>query len=281
MDKVVTIIVFSIFLLVPVGIDSAFGQMGGTIGDTVFLDQDDDGVQDAGEIGIPGVTVTMDCVSEALRTTTTDADGKYLFEFVPLDEPCTVDADEATVVGLIPGNNCPERFSVILTSAAPSFLGADFCFISLGTIGDTVFLDQDDDGVQDAGEIGIPGVTVTMDCVSEALRTTTTDADGKYLFEFVPLDEPCTVDADEATVVGLIPGNNCPERFSVILTSAAPSFLGADFCFIEEMAIAGEFLPIDSTALFLAGLSQSAIWMIPTVLGLAGAGVIIRHKLRD
>ena len=43
--------------------------------------------------------------------------------------------------------------------------------------------------------------------------------------------------------------------------------------------VAGELLPIDSTALFLAGLSANAVWMIPTVLGLAGAGVIIRAKL--
>ena len=43
--------------------------------------------------------------------------------------------------------------------------------------------------------------------------------------------------------------------------------------------VAGELLPIDNTALFLAGLSSSAVWIIPTLAGLAGAGVIIRQKL--
>ena len=43
--------------------------------------------------------------------------------------------------------------------------------------------------------------------------------------------------------------------------------------------VAGELLPINSTALFLAGLTSSAIWIIPTLTGLAGAGVIIRQKL--
>ena len=43
--------------------------------------------------------------------------------------------------------------------------------------------------------------------------------------------------------------------------------------------VAGELLPVDNTALFLAGLSSSAVWMIPTLAGIAGAGVIIRHKL--
>ena len=45
--------------------------------------------------------------------------------------------------------------------------------------------------------------------------------------------------------------------------------------------VAGETLPIDTTILFLAGISQSAAWMIPTLAGLAGAGVIIRHKLQS
>ena len=48
-----------------------------------------------------------------------------------------------------------------------------------------------------------------------------------------------------------------------------------------DVSVAGDLLPIDSTALFLAGLSQSMVWMIPTLAGIAGAGVIIRHKLRD
>jgi len=39
--------------------------------------------------------------------------------------------------------------------------------------------------------------------------------------------------------------------------------------------IAGELLPLDSTALFLAGIQSMTVWMIPTVLGLAGVGVYL------
>ena len=38
-----------------------------------------------------------------------------------------------------------------------------------------------------------------------------------------------------------------------------------------EPTVGGEFLPIDSTALFLAGLQSSAIWMLPVLAGAAGA----------
>jgi len=47
----------------------------------------------------------------------------------------------------------------------------------------------------------------------------------------------------------------------------------ADLDFLPcPVKVGGEFLPIDSTALMLAGLQTSAIWMIPTLVGLAGAG---------
>lgn len=48
-------------------------------------------------------------------------------------------------------------------------------------VGDTVWFDTDGDGVQDAGEPGIPGVTVTLvDSTGAVLATATTDADGHY-----------------------------------------------------------------------------------------------------
>jgi len=40
----------------------------------------------------------------------------------------------------------------------------------------------------------------------------------------------------------------------------------------DAKVVGGEFLPIDSTALVLAGLQTSAIWMIPVLAGVAGAG---------
>ena len=41
---------------------------------------------------------------------------------------------------------------------------------------------------------------------------------------------------------------------------------------IDTTIVGGELLPIDSTALMLAGIQSSAIWMIPTLAGLAGTG---------
>ena len=40
----------------------------------------------------------------------------------------------------------------------------------------------------------------------------------------------------------------------------------------DEQPVGGEFLPIDNTALLLAGLQTSAIWMLPVLAGAAGIG---------
>jgi len=42
-----------------------------------------------------------------------------------------------------------------------------------------------------------------------------------------------------------------------------------------EILVAGELLSVDNSALVIAGLTSMSVWMIPTVLGLAGAGIYL------
>jgi len=51
----------------------------------------------------------------------------------------------------------------------------------------------------------------------------------------------------------------------------------------EPPVVGGEFLPIDSTALVLAGLQTSAIWMLPILAGVAGSafGVLYIKSRRN
>jgi len=43
----------------------------------------------------------------------------------------------------------------------------------------------------------------------------------------------------------------------------------------DDEIVAGELLSLDSSALVIAGLTSMSLWMIPTVLGLAGAGIYL------
>jgi len=56
-----------------------------------------------------------------------------------------------------------------------------------------------------------------------------------------------------------------------LIGSHDASLSDCDFVPEEQDVVGGEFLPIDSTALVLAGLQTSAIWMLPVLAGVAGS----------
>ena len=75
----------------------------------------------------------------------------------------------------------------------------------------------------------------------------------------------------QTTLTGTVDGWNndgfVSGAYQIILTG-----FDLDSC---SQAVGGELLPIDNTALLLAGMQSMTVWMIPTVLGLAGAGVYL------
>lgn len=175
--------------------DAGMYPMPGSIGDYVWNDLNKDGVQDAGETGISGVTVNLiDCTTnELVATTTTDANGLYSFtglmpgsyrvEFVaPMGYDFTTpnvgndafdsDANASGVTECITLNAGESNTTV----------DAGLYLPCTGSIGDYVWNDADKDGIQDAGEAGIAGVTVKLLMDGKTVATTMTDANGAYLF---------------------------------------------------------------------------------------------------
>ena len=53
-----------------------------------------------------------------------------------------------------------------------------------------------------------------------------------------------------------------------------PAYAGA-VVETSSLTVAGEIIPIDNSSLFLAGIQSMTVWMVPAVLGLAGAGVYL------
>jgi hypothetical protein len=167
----------------------------GTIGDFVWRDLNGNGIQDADEPGIEGATVYLRSPADntQLALTLTDGSGRYAFAGLC---PGTYRVEVVTPAGLSPtpsqvagstsandSNGSPAL--VTLPWEDSSDLTIDFGFVMPCTaaIGDFVWKDLDGDGIQDPGEPGIPGVTVTLDTAGGVLvATTTTDASGGYLF---------------------------------------------------------------------------------------------------
>jgi hypothetical protein len=153
-----------------------------TVAGAVFADTNHNGVRDAGEAGVAGVSVTLDDGTSIVGATT-DGNGNYQFTNVALGQ-CTVALQLAAGFAA----TTPISYSVN-TSAGGSVSVSDFGiyqFLPSATIGGTVFDDVNENGSRNAGEGGIGGVTVTLSNASTNLATTT-DANGHYQFANVGL----------------------------------------------------------------------------------------------
>ena len=156
------------------------------IGDTVWLDLNDDGVQQVGEPGIAGVVIEqVDKNGVTVGRALTDADGRYGYGAEEGDWTVRVSA---------------ENFS----DDPPS-----------GAVGDRVWLDGDGDGAQDGGEPGIPSVRVVLFDAGgngapgggddRSLASRLTDGNGEYLFTGLPPGDYFTVVDDASLPAGLSP----------------------------------------------------------------------------
>ncbi|MBP7627364.1 MAG: carboxypeptidase regulatory-like domain-containing protein, partial [Zoogloea sp.] len=165
-------------------------------GDRVWLDKNANGVQDAGEAGLAGVTVKLlNSIGSVVATTTTDANGNYLFNnLTPGDYSAQVVAPTGYFVSAKDqgGNDAtdsdfdPTTGKTVSTTlvAGENDLSWDAGLYQKASIGDKVWADCDNDGIQDAGEAGVPGITVKLLNASGAvIATTLTDANGNYLFK--------------------------------------------------------------------------------------------------
>jgi large repetitive protein len=234
-------------------LDQDFGYQGtGSIGNTVWLDLDGDDVEDAGEPGLEGATVTVtwlgedDVVSadDIVYTTTVADDGTYLVENLPAGE-YTVEIS-GLPAGLVPTadpDGGDDSMSTLTLAPAEEDLAQDFGYVGTAGVGDTVFLDLDLDGEFDTGEPTVPGVTVTVTSAGvdgvlgtpdDLVITTVTGPNGTYSVSGLPagptrvvlnaatLPESVTPSSDAdggnpaSSTVTLTPGeNNVDQDFAV------------------------------------------------------------------
>jgi uncharacterized protein (DUF2141 family) len=159
-------------------IEIAFGDRSGTpvgfIRGTVYDDLDGDGLLGGGDTGIPHVLLSLDTGEQ---THTSD---EGVFEFVvPVGSYVVVETDPETYMSttansvdadiLANGDTVTVNFGDALNPAS-------------GTLEGYVFDDDDMDGVRDAGDAGLPNVSLT---VSNG-DSTSTDASGYYKFSLSP-----------------------------------------------------------------------------------------------
>ena len=202
--------------------DSATFMVGGTIAGTIFNDADASWTFGTGDDKpFEGVTLRLlDADGNPLKddsgadiTTKTDADGNYLFNRLPLGsykvEVVPGDAKvDGTDVNLsdykqtygygsstdrtqVGQGKLVTPSAIELTAAAPHVTKVDFGFVKPASVGDYVWFDANKDGIQDADEPALPGITATIvdasgnpvvDLDGNPVAAVSTDAAGKYMF---------------------------------------------------------------------------------------------------
>ncbi len=169
--------------------DVDFGYRGtASVGDRVWLDSNANGVQDAGETGINGVTVNLlDAGNNVIATTTTAGDGIYTFSNLLGGTYSVQVVTSSLPAGVGPTYDldgvATANIATFTLNAGASRTDVDFGYAGTASVGDRVWFDTNGDGVQDAGEAGINGVTVQLlDAGSNVIATATTGGDGNYTF---------------------------------------------------------------------------------------------------
>ena len=189
-----------------------------SVGNYTWMDVNRDGLQDADEPAMPGVTVTLtradgsavtDASGSPVAAVTTDANGKYTFEnLLPGDYKVTFTnpAGYAATVSDAGSDRAVDSNgteSAVSLAQGQDDATVDYGLVGTGVIGDQLFVDvnQNGGGAPDAGDKPLPGVKVTLTWTGPGgiTRTyeTTTDADGKYRFEnLLPGEYKVSVDPD-------------------------------------------------------------------------------------
>lgn len=182
----------------------------------VYCDADCDGVKDAGESGIAGVTINLtgtDAWGQPVSlTTTTDANGAYSFthdEYGAAILPGTYTVTEVQPAGLTdgketrgtPASGTVENDKFVNVNLGDQTTGVNAVNYNFGelckpvppppppppsSLCGYVYVDCDNDGKKDSGEPGIKGVKVTLTGTttsgSSVSRVAYTDSNGAYCF---------------------------------------------------------------------------------------------------
>ena len=157
-----------------------FGDRGiGTIQGVVFDDRNGNTVQNAGEPGVGGVTITLLQGGSTISTTTTTVDGSYQFASLWLGD---YTVQQTNLPGYV--DITPSEANISLTSPG-QVETVDFSDQAQASISGMVFYDLDENGSYDAGEAGIGGVEIIL--AGDGSRTTNTAGDGSYAFASIPL----------------------------------------------------------------------------------------------
>jgi hypothetical protein len=147
-----------------------------------------------------------------------------------------------------PGLPACDNESTVHVYPGTNVMGADFGYRPPGAIGDFVWLDFNGDGIQDANEVGLPGVVVTVTNGSNTF-TTTTDFDGRYSFANLSDGTWSVTFATPAGMESVGGGQSVGTSTSVGIAGGVVTAIGGAGCTACDLNVDSAFRYSGSTAL--------------------------------
>ncbi|HVJ38167.1 MAG TPA: SdrD B-like domain-containing protein [Stenotrophomonas sp.] len=249
-----------------------FGELANAvISGKVYLDRNDDGDDNGGDAGLPGVSLTIvgagvDGVfgtpDDSSAQVTTDANGDYSYGGAVSGQDYRI--EETQPVGLAEGREHPTDSISVSNLPLTGSSGNDFGELA-GRLSGTVFLDANNNGVRDAGEPAIAGVTLQLpagsrDALGQPVAAAITDANGAYRFADLPAGSYSVSEQAAQPVVGGVTTLNgvtragtidgassgtasavasTPSVISAIVLPAGKASIDNDFAEILPVSVAG------------------------------------------
>lgn len=280
--------------------DYDFAETTSSISGAVYEDLNGNGIRDLGEPGIGGVAITLagtdDAGSAISVTVPSNTDGTYSFVGL-LSGTYTVDeaqpagyGDGSETAGTVGGDatSINDQISAIALPIGTAANGYLFGEVRDSSISGVVYIDDNNDGVQQLGEAPIGGVTVTLAGTTGAgtlvALSTTTGPAGTYTFpnlapgtyvvaETQPagfldgMDSAGTAGGDATTTNDLISG--------IVLESNENStdnnFGELEAASVEGIVVDDQGNPISGVTIVLTGTDENgAIFPVTVVTGTDG-----------
>lgn len=215
----------------------------------VFQDANNSGSKDPGDQGVANVTVTLagtDDKGAVNRTTVTASDGSYQFGNL---RPGNYTITETEPAGYIHGKNklgalggTIQSSQVLAVNVGVGAVGTDYDFAELGlsSLSGYVYVDANNNGIKDPGEVGIANVTITLAGTNDQGSvhvSTTTAADGSYQFGGL---RPGSYTIQETEPAGYVHGKDSLGRLGgtivdtqTLAVNLAVQTAGTDYDFAE------------------------------------------------
>jgi hypothetical protein len=176
------------------------GVLTGAISGSKFLDANGNGVRDSGEGGQAGVTITISGPAGFTpQSVVTAADGTFSFTGVSFGTYTVAETVPPGFQQTVPGGSGTLTATLnVSTPTVSALVFGNQALAAPGSISGTAFLDANSNGVRDAGENGMAGVTIILHAAGPGTPIiTTTAADGSYSFTGLP--------ANTYTVIEIVP----------------------------------------------------------------------------